>query len=264
MTTENKVQIDSLYGLLEKLLPIWAAQIQASRSITDESITHLSQLFYGLAQRIQTTVALKSQNQSIGALIAIFQESQFKQQKMIESSMDERLALTGAITNLSAFAISDTESKNTHALNPELHEAILYAVELAKSYERKEAAMLSQYEHLQKQLAEKLSAFTHDLSNQTERLNIEGQHISKDISDVLVSLQFQDRVNQMLAHVNNDLNKLDTALKGVGADINAEGWISDFAKAYVMQEQHDIHNQVFGTVTAGAGSSSSSDEITFF
>ena len=55
---------------------------------------------------------------------------------------------------------------------------------------------------------ERLQMVTDNLSNSTEILKQESVGIRNEISDILVSLQFQDRVSQILSQVSNSLHEI--------------------------------------------------------
>lgn len=74
------------------------------------------------------------------------------------------------------------------------------------------------------------------------------QQINAEISELLVSLQFQDRVSQMLQHVENDMQKLHVSIQE-HTSINTEEWLKALAATYAMQEQHAIHNACLNTDT---------------
>lgn len=80
------------------------------------------------------------------------------------------------------------------------------------------------------------------------------------ISNVLVSLQFQDRVTQILSHSKNDIERFAAYLSGqpVGdfpAPFDVASWLKDMESKYATLEQHDPVN-----VTKAAASS----DISFF
>ena len=119
-------------------------------------------------------------------------------------------------------------------------------------------------------IAQVLNKFEHaaiDLDNSAEVLRKESQVINAEVSDVLVALQFQDRVSQVLMHVRNDLEKLEKHLESheqelsegkLNASIDARLWLSELSQTYTMPEQHIAHD---GN-PAEAGSAA--PEITFF
>jgi methyl-accepting chemotaxis protein len=101
-------------------------------------------------------------------------------------------------------------------------------------------------------------------SNQT--LQEESAGIKREIEDVLVALQFQDRVGQILAHVRNDLEKLHAQVCLSGehyargeacAPVDTEAWLEELAIAYSTDEQRANHS-------GAAVESGKTSEITFF
>lgn len=94
----------------------------------------------------------------------------------------------------------------------------------------------------------------------SEILQRESSGIRGEVSDVLVSLQFQDRVSQMLVHVQNDLEKLMQQITASGtehAGFDVDGWLKQLANTYTMVEQHAVH-------AGGRNARPQESEITFF
>lgn len=82
------------------------------------------------------------------------------------------------------------------------------------------------------------------LETSSEILQRESLGIRGEVADVLVSLQFQDRVNQMLMHIQEDLEKLNRQVSAAGDDgvaFDADGWLKELANSYTMIEQHTVH-----------------------
>ena len=104
------------------------------------------------------------------------------------------------------------------------------------------------------------------LVQQSNTLREQSEAVGAEISDVLVALQFQDRVSQMLSHIRNDLNKLEQRLldrrtqaaQGEALKpIDTKAWLDELAKTYTTAEQLAVHH---GKTPASAASS----DITFF
>ena len=98
------------------------------------------------------------------------------------------------------------------------------------------------------------------LGTSSEILQRESTGIRGEVTDVLVSLQFQDRVSQMLMHIQNDLEKLEQHVAASGGKelaIEVGAWLNDLASSYTMAEQHDVH-------AGGRESRPQDSEITFF
>jgi len=100
------------------------------------------------------------------------------------------------------------------------------------------------------------------LANSADLLRKEGDAISGEISEVLVSLQFQDRNSQILVQVRDGLQQLNSHLQecadsGDKRGMDAQAWLDDMRLRYATEEQRVIHS--------GAASAAQTEhEITFF
>jgi methyl-accepting chemotaxis protein len=100
------------------------------------------------------------------------------------------------------------------------------------------------------------------LSASAELLQQAGGGIRDEIQELLVSLQFQDRVSQILNHVCRELDRLhqrlgDCEAAGGGkCRMDAHAWLGEMELTYAMDEQRANHQ---GTQSAAAPA-----EITFF
>jgi len=101
----------------------------------------------------------------------------------------------------------------------------------------------------------------------TAVLTAESQVVAGEISEVLVALQFQDRVSQVLGHVAADMERLKAQLDGArqavatgqpAGTLDEQAWLNELARTYTTPEQHSLHR--------GESSSSAEDasDITFF
>lgn len=109
---------------------------------------------------------------------------------------------------------------------------------------------------------ERLQLVTDNLSNSTEILKRESVGIRNEISDILVSLQFQDRTGQILAQVRDsfhDIHKVivDSPDKGIST-IQIENIMKALQRGFTTDEQRE------NFTGEEKGSQSRNDEITFF
>jgi len=92
-------------------------------------------------------------------------------------------------------------------------------------------------------------------------LQRESGGIQHEVSDVLVSLQFQDRVGQILTHVQSDMEKLEREAaeqQARGVDqFDVNNWLHDLARTYTTTEQRVLHS-------GGSVANQQNSEITFF
>lgn len=94
---------------------------------------------------------------------------------------------------------------------------------------------------------EQFGGMANKLVKASEAMLSDNRNVSQEIDQVIVSLQFQDRVSQMLSNVCLNMNEL-SALIANREDIgDTDEWLDTFRSKYVMQEQYDIHaNQQHG------------------
>lgn len=100
---------------------------------------------------------------------------------------------------------------------------------------------------------------TENLSAAIEAMARERGEVRLAVSDALVSLQFQDRVSQILSHVTHSMQTLAARLSqpdAGAADIDA--WLGEMSAAYTMQEEFaNLHS-------AGRADAPATREVTYF
>ena len=98
---------------------------------------------------------------------------------------------------------------------------------------------------------------TGDLADTANTLRRQHQGIQQEVAESLVSLQFQDRIGQMLGHVRQDMEKLERHLATGPEHLDAQDWLDKLASTYTTAEQHAVHG--------GKSSQAPADsDITFF
>lgn len=93
---------------------------------------------------------------------------------------------------------------------------------------------------------------TTSLMDATAELADAGLGIQDEITDVLVSLQFQDRASQVLVHVVQHINALRNRLEQFEADtgtdgaelIDAQSWLDEMESTYTRLEQKQNHQEI--------------------
>ena len=109
-------------------------------------------------------------------------------------------------------------------------------------------------------ILERFRTATASLGASSEILQRESSGIRNEVTDVLVSLQFQDRVSQMLGHIESDMQKLAAkACHGEpgAALLDVHAWLEELTHSYTTEEQRVVHHGVASTRPAAS-------EITFF
>lgn len=108
----------------------------------------------------------------------------------------------------------------------------------------------------------RFSTITGQLRESADGLLNESAGISQEINQVLVALQFQDRVSQMLGQVRERMSALHSELQqaersGQPLLLDVNAWMADMERGYAMREQRQNHH---GKVVKAADENA----ITFF
>jgi len=105
-----------------------------------------------------------------------------------------------------------------------------------------------------------------ELAESSIALRNQGHAVDNEIAEVLVALQFQDRVSQVLGHVVGDMGKMTNRLAeqkalfasgGLPSSIDVSVWLDELSRTYTAPEQHEIHR-------GGAPRQAGGSDITFF
>ena len=97
--------IAGLDVLCQKVLPIWASQVEMARAHTEESITHLAERFDALSKRLDAA-ARNSDNGTQSGIVELLQDSQLKLGTIttaLSASLGDKVKLLRSIEDLSGF-----------------------------------------------------------------------------------------------------------------------------------------------------------------
>jgi len=130
------------------------------------------------------------------------------------------------------------------------------AIVTAGDLTRKEQALLGQAERTVAVTLEEFERRTKDAEIRISGIRSTGIEVAQAIEQVLVDLQFQDRVSQILANVENDTRRLAVAIAQDDLPDTA-AWLSRLEAGYTTSEQEQAHA---GT----ANSVNESSSVTFF
>lgn len=142
-----------------------------------------------------------------------------------------------------------------------VNEAVTATVGAAEQAARVDQETVDQAEKAVTVILERFQHAAEGLSGSAHLLQTESDGIRREVSEVLVCLQFQDRVGQILSHVQEDMEKLERELGERSFDdigqLEAARWLERLAASYTTAEEHHSHS---GTRYAPAQSGG----ITFF
>ncbi len=169
------------------------------------------------------------------------------------------------VRNLSGVS-SDTAKKMADKIGA-VNTAISNASQIAENTSVQDEQSIHDSESLIRNVIDRFERVTSRLSEASELLQEESSGIGNEVGEVLVSLQFQDRVNQILSHAQNSMDKLVDHLKtaqtkqretGELQRIDSTAWMKDMEVAYATDEQRHNHRGKQQAKPADA------QDITFF
>lgn len=146
-----------------------------------------------------------------------------------------------------------------------INSAIADAFQIAERTSERDNESVADSESTIQQVLTRFHNVASSLSRSSGLLQQESSGIRDEIADVLVSLQFQDRVSQILSHVRNNMESLHQHLvqfhqnkdSGQATHIDAKKWLSEMELSYATEEQRQNHRGTQSRKTA-------EEEITFF
>lgn len=136
--------------------------------------------------------------------------------------------------------------------------SILKALDASRQYADQDKEMLDGTERMIEGVLSSFGKSAQTLQESADMLRDESLLIEGEITEVLVSLQFQDRTSQILGSVRADIGRLATDVTDPAAlaFIDKQEWMARLQQSYTTPEQHGIQ---------GSGkNAASTTEITFF
>lgn len=142
--------------------------------------------------------------------------------------------------------------------------AIEQAQALSAQFADEEERLVGDSRRAAQQIVTDFNATAHTLQASVESLREEQRGVESDIREVLVNLQFQDRVQQILDHVVADMSRLADSAQAVeqgrGEVPDVAHWMEELSRSYTMLEQHQVHHGK----ASGASAAPPASDITFF
>lgn len=111
-------------------------------------------------------------------------------------------------------------------------------------------------------VVEEVLGHMRELAGNSDRMRESGNVIRGEVSNLLVALQFQDRIRQILEVVSMDIERMRQAVAAGEPLPDAAAWLRDLDQHYTMEEERTAH--LPGPAEKAKAKSAASDEVTFF
>ena len=147
-----------------------------------------------------------------------------------------------------------------------ISKAILQTRQMAERYSEQDGHRVAEAEQTIHEVIDSFQQGADGLSASAEILRDEGSAVQEEIAQVLVALQFQDRVSQILSQAEGDMarlaNRLAEAQTSHDQGLTSEGldarlWLDELCQTYTTVEQMENHLGVSSKAQVGS-------DVTFF
>lgn len=156
---------------------------------------------------------------------------------------------------------SDDSGRRMIEVVSSISAAIRKTQELAFVASEQEQVNLGRSEATISQVTEEFQLAAQSLSAVSDNLLDESLNVKNDVDEVLVDMQYHDRVSQIMSHIQADIHRYIGAIDAASADavdsLDVRAWLAEMEKGYTTLEQHAIHA---GKKSAGPAET----DVTFF
>ncbi|WP_034295372.1 hypothetical protein [Herbaspirillum sp. RV1423] len=269
--------LPDLPDLLQGVVPAWRNNVQLARAQTQEAIDKLTQRFVGIHQRLGGAVSLAEGGKN-GDVLQVIQNAAMQLggiAEALEQVLSTRDALLRKIETLGqhneeirqlaqeveqiagrtgvADLFSDQQSwtalaarsadagrqifNKTKAVQQQIQTALVSANQLDTDASR----MIDDSRLVIDSVIADFRQSALKLSGTVGQLEEENREVDQEVCDILVNLQFQDRISQILDHVQRDMVKLVDLLEDAVALPDRAAWLAELEKTYTTLEQRQVH-----------------------
>ncbi len=163
--------------------------------------------------------------------------------------------------------MSDKTGKQIGARVDAVSKSIEETVRIAEQFSAQDAKTMQDSEHMIENVLKVFRGAVEHLTAASAQFQCEGMAVQESVSQVIMSLQFQDRVSQILRQTMGNVARLEAHLaehkqrRACGqavATIDVAAWLADLAGTYTTLEEAANHQGTQSNAQSGA------TEITFF
>jgi len=150
----------------------------------------------------------------------------------------------------------------------QVNSTLFNTLEKTQKFTEQDAILIADAEKTIEMVVQQYSSSGTQIIDSAGQLEEESKSVKVAIEEVIVSLQFQDRVSQILDQINNNMNELSPHIEQCISDISngtnshsidKAQWLNNFKSTYTTVEQVNLHDDSSAKVQQADKS-----EITFF
>ncbi|WP_425515792.1 methyl-accepting chemotaxis protein [Methylogaea oryzae] len=152
-----------------------------------------------------------------------------------------------------------------------ISQKMMSALEAAEQTALRDVEAEHQSEEKLKGILKRLDQLLTRMTQSTAILQAQNRDIHREIEGVLVSLQFQDRVSQILCQVEHNLDQLQGQLEGYDKRyqheaefLDVDQWLTTMSDTYTTDDQRLNHQRASASARGAAVRAQESTETTFF
>ena len=269
--------VAALPDLMGGVLPAWRRNVELARSQTQEANDRLTQRFVGIHQRLGGVMNVAEGGKN-GDVLQVVQNAAL-QLGGIAGALEEVLSMRDAL--LRKIDIMNQHNEEIRRLAQEVEQiagrtgvADLFSdqsswTDLAARSAEAGRQIVSRTRTVQQQIQTALASANQrdsevhrvmddsravidkviadfrqsalQLSGTVNQLEEENRDVDQEVCEILVNLQFQDRISQILDHVQHDMGKLADLVEQAQPLPDRSTWLANLEKTYTTEEQLQVH-----------------------
>jgi len=286
---------DRLAALLQRVLPAWSGNVQLARAQTQDAIDNLTERFGGIHDRLggehhatqgnaaaELLDVIHSAADRLGGIAASLESVLASRQALmtrlqtLDHAYDDirhlaqhnaQLAEGGGEPDLLGQSLSWQEvaartadnSRQIVARAKSARQQIQAAMGAAGELPVGATELADNSRTVIDQVVADFRQSALRLSDTVERLEQESREVDREVCDILLNLQFQDRISQILGHVLADIDRLLHACASDTLPV-PEQWLDDLERTYTTHEQRQMRAGPHAAAAAAAPQS----QVDFF
>jgi len=150
-----------------------------------------------------------------------------------------------------------------------VNDAVENVMENSKQTGHKEQQLLKDSEDVIGEVINSHKLTTYSLSEADQLLTNVATKVSQEIHEIVVELQFQDRVSQILHHVERHIEQLDEQFKEPNIypehlEPWLKTWLNELSQSYTTVEEHKKHHELENNHTSQSLNAEKDDDIKLF